>query len=136
MTYVKVQWIHDFQQEPILLQYELDNKWNEIRKFEVHKNDKLGYVCENKSVNGTFLSECELPELSMINEDAQFEGGEINEEEFESIWEKAKNNFLFILIMVILQDIQSPKSLLQKIYSLPVHECGGNARDRFFKSIT
>lgn len=54
MTYIKVQWIHDFEDEPILLYSELDSMRNEVRKVEVYKNNELGYACENKSVNGTF----------------------------------------------------------------------------------
>lgn len=59
MAYIRVQWIHDFQDEPILLYSELDCKRNEIRKVKVYKNDKLGYACE------------------------------IDREYFESIWSKA-----------------------------------------------
>ena len=89
MTYIKVQWIHDFQDEPIFLYSELDSRRNEIRKVEVYKNDKLGYACENKSVNGTFLSKTEIPLLEDINTDIQFDACEIDKEYFESIWNKA-----------------------------------------------
>ncbi|MBP3611324.1 MAG: hypothetical protein J6J42_13430 [Lachnospiraceae bacterium] len=89
MTYIKVQWIHDFQDEPILLYSELDSKRNEIRKVEVYKNGKLGYACENKSVNGTFVSKTEIPLLEDINADIQFEAWELDKEYFESIWNKA-----------------------------------------------
>lgn len=51
----------------------------------------MGYAEGKISKNGTFLSECELPELSMINADSQFEGFEISKDEFESIWAKAIN---------------------------------------------
>lgn len=89
MTYIKVQWIHDFQYEPIFLYSELDSKRNEIRKVEVYKNDKLGYACKNKSVNRTFLSKTEIPLLEDINADIQFDACEIDKEYFESIWNKA-----------------------------------------------
>lgn len=88
MTYIKVQWIHDFQDEPIFLYSELDSKRKEIRKVEVYKNGKLGYACENKSVNGTFLSKTEIPSLEDINADVQFAAYEIDKEYFESIWNK------------------------------------------------
>ena len=89
MTYIKVQWTHGFQDEPILLYSELDSNKNEIRKVEIYKNGKLGYACENKSVNGTFLSKTEIPLLKDINSDAQFDACEIDKEYFESIWIKA-----------------------------------------------
>ena len=94
MTYIKVQWIHDFQDEPIFLYSELDSKRNEIRKVEVYKNGKLGYACENKSVNGTFLSKTEIPSLEDINADVQFVAYEIDKSCFESIWNNTvKRNF-------------------------------------------
>ena len=89
ITYIKVQWIHDFQDEPIFLYSELDSERNEIRKVEIYKNDKLGYACENKSVNGTFLSKTEIPSLEDINADVQFDACEIDKEYFESIWSNA-----------------------------------------------
>lgn len=89
MTYMKVQWIHDFQDEPILLYSELDGKRNEIRKIEVYRNDNLGYACKDKSVNGTFLSKTEIPSLEDINADVQFKACEIDKEYFELIWSNA-----------------------------------------------
>lgn len=92
MTYIKVQWIHDFEDEPILLYSELDSMRNEVRKVEVYKNNELGYACENKSVNGTFLSKTEIPSLEDINLDVQFDACEIDKEYFELIWHKLTNN--------------------------------------------
>lgn len=92
MTYIKVYWNHDFPDEPILMLSELDDDRNEIRKVEVYRGDLLGYACEDRNKNGTLLSECELPELSVINEDIQFEGVEIEKEEFEKVWKKALSN--------------------------------------------
>lgn len=89
MTYIKVYWKHDFPDEPILMFSELDDDRNEIRKVEVYKKGLLGYACEDRNKAGTLLSECELPELSVINEDIQFEGVEIKKDEFEKIWKQA-----------------------------------------------
>ena len=80
MTYIKVQWIHDFEDEPILLYSELDSMRNEVRKVEVYKNNELGYACFSKT---------EIPSLEDINLDVQFEACEIDKEYFESIWHKA-----------------------------------------------
>lgn len=89
LTYIKVHWKHNFSDEPILLFSELDDSRNEIRKVEIYRDDLMGYACEDISRNGTFLSECELPELSVINENTQFEGIEIDKEQFEKMWKKA-----------------------------------------------
>lgn len=91
MTYIKVCWKHNFSDEPILLFSELDDNRNEIRKVEIYRDGLMGCAWGNISRNKTILSECELPELSVINEDTQFEGIEIEREEFEKIWENAVN---------------------------------------------
>lgn len=89
MKYIKVNWKHDFQNEPIILYSELDKEMNEIRKVEVYRNNVLGFAYKNISVNGTFLSKTKIIELSEINKDAQFLASEIKKEEFELIWRKA-----------------------------------------------
>ena len=89
MIYIKVFWKHDFPDEPILMFSELDNNRNEVRKVEVYRGNRLGYACEKNNKNGTLLSECQLPELSVINEDIQFEGKEIEKDEFEKVWKRA-----------------------------------------------
>ncbi|MDE7424416.1 MAG: hypothetical protein K2N51_12145 [Lachnospiraceae bacterium] len=89
MTYIKVSWKHDFPDESILIFSELDNNQNEIRKVEVYRGNWWRYACEYGNKNGTSLSECELPELSVINEDIQFEGVEIEKDEFEKVWKRA-----------------------------------------------
>lgn len=89
MTYIKVSWKRDFPDEPILMFSELDDDRNEIRKVEVYRENWFGYACEYTNKNGTLLSECELPELSVINEDIQFEGVEIEKDEFEKVWKRA-----------------------------------------------
>lgn len=91
MTYIKVFWKHTYDDEPVLLYSELDENRDEIRKVEIYRDGMMGYACEDISINGSFLSECEIPELIVINEDTQFEGIEIQKDEFEMIWEKAVN---------------------------------------------
>lgn len=91
MAYIKVYWKHTFPDEPILMFSELDEKRNEIRKVEVYRHNLIGCAWGDISRNGTFLSKYEIPEINVINEDAQFEGIEIEREEFEEVWEKAIN---------------------------------------------
>lgn len=88
MIYMKVQWKHSFSNEPIIIYSELNEDRNEIKKVEIYRDGMMGYACQDVSVNGSALSECEIPELSEINADPQFEGIEIHKEEFEAIWKK------------------------------------------------
>lgn len=48
ITYIKVHWIHNFEDDPIFLYSELDSKRNEIRKIEVYKDGKSGMLVKIK----------------------------------------------------------------------------------------
>lgn len=89
MTYIKIFWKHSFLDEPILMYSELDENRNEIRKVEIYRGGMMGYAWRDISMNGTFLSESEIPELDTINKDIQFEGVGIRKDEFDIIWKKA-----------------------------------------------
>lgn len=89
MTYIKVSWKHSFSDEPVLMYSELDENRNEIRKVEIYRDGIMGYAWKDISMNGTTLSESEIPELSVINKDIQFEGVGIIKDEFDIIWETA-----------------------------------------------
>ena len=89
MTYLKIYWKHSFPDEPVIIYSELNENREEIRKVEVYTNERMGYAWKSISMMGAYLSESEIPEISEINKDVQFQGIEIRREEFEMIWEKA-----------------------------------------------
>ena len=86
MEYIKVEWIHKFEDEPNEIYSEMDEKRNEIRKMELFKNGKIGYATESVESGGSSLSECPLPEIEEIAQDAQFKPVCISREEFEAAW--------------------------------------------------
>ncbi|MCT8978800.1 hypothetical protein N4T77_19655 [Clostridium sp. CX1] len=88
MKYLKVEWIHSLQNEPIIIYSEIDNKYNEIRKVEIYRDNKIGYADLNTEFRGTRLSEEPLPTLSEIALDNQFKPMEIDKHEFEEVWLK------------------------------------------------
>lgn len=93
MQYLKVEWIHNFEDEPIIIYSEIDDKYNEIRKVEIYRNNKVGYADLNTEFGGTRLSEEPIPTLSEIALDSQFRPIEIDKQEFEKIWlEKVQDN--------------------------------------------
>jgi len=89
MIYLKVEWLHELQAEPIILYSELSDERSELRKVEVFRNGVLGYAYDVDSKGTTQLSETTLPSESEIASDAQFKPTIITKEEFEEIWEKA-----------------------------------------------
>lgn len=46
MQYLKVQWIHEFEDEPALICPEYDDEGWETRKTEVYRDGRYGYATE------------------------------------------------------------------------------------------
>jgi len=88
MKYIKVEWLHDFVDEPSDLYYEMDENRFESRKVEIYKNGKVGYADANKEVGGARLGFLQIPDITVIGEDPEFRPKEISKEEFESIWNR------------------------------------------------
>jgi uncharacterized protein DUF6881 len=91
MEYVKVSWIHDFEDEPILLYSELDLSRHEIRKIEIYKDGSFGLASFNYEFGGTLLSSEPVPDTTEIGKDPQFIVHETSKEEFEAVWEEHVN---------------------------------------------
>lgn len=86
MTYLKVIWIHSFEDEPTELYSELDKNGWEVRKIEVYRDGSFGIATKEKSFGGTELSLEPLPNVEEIRKDPQFLPTEISKNEFEEIW--------------------------------------------------
>ena len=92
MRYLKVKWLHDFDDEPVLLYSELTDDRSELRKVDVFPNGDFGYAYDKKFKSTTQLSKTSIPSEDEIAEDPQFVPETITKGEFEEIWEKATAN--------------------------------------------
>lgn len=90
MNYVKVKWIHEEKDDPILLYSEIDAERWEKRKVEVFYDGHCGYASASESSGSTYLGEEPVPSLAEIASDPEFEPSEITKEEFEEIWMRRK----------------------------------------------
>ena len=88
MTYIRVRWIHEFPNDPVMLYSELDSERMETRKVELYDDGHCGYASTTECGGDTNLGELPIPDLSEIAEDSQFEPEEITQSEFEEIWKK------------------------------------------------
>ena len=86
--FLKVEWIHNFHDEPVLIYSEIDEQRYEIRKIEIFRDGKISYASKEKQTGNTYLSELPLPTIEEIRKDPQFIPCIITEEEFNDIWEK------------------------------------------------
>jgi hypothetical protein len=89
MTYLKIDWIHDFSDEPIALYSELDEFRNEIRKVELFRDGVMGYADRHTEIGGSVLSAEPIPETGKIAHDPQFSPTSIDSDEFEKVWRAA-----------------------------------------------
>lgn len=89
MKYIKVNWRHSFELEPIVIYSELDSASLELRKIEILKDGRMDYAGEGISRGNAKLSEEPIPTLKEIAGDPQFEPSEITKEEFDEMWVKA-----------------------------------------------
>ena len=92
MQYLKVDWLHDFLDEPICIYSEIDDERYELRKIEKFRNGHLGFASENIQTGTTFLSEAIFPENEEIALDTQFQICVIYQIEFEELWNIATLN--------------------------------------------
>lgn len=88
MEYLKVSWLHHFEDEPVYLYSEIDPQRFESRKIEIYPDGSFGIACSHFHFGGTALSNQVMPDLEDISEDRQFIPELISQAEFELIWNK------------------------------------------------
>ena len=86
MKYLRVAWIHDFDDEPSMIFSEIDNSRYEKRKIEIYSDDSFGLADQNLEFGGTRLGLEPIPEINEIKIDQQFIPEYISKEEFEDAW--------------------------------------------------
>lgn len=86
---MKVEWIHDFLEEPYLIYGELCDDLEEIRKVEIYKSGDIGYVKRNGDKYHAYTAEMNWSKKDEIEKDPQFKVEVISKTEFEKMWDKA-----------------------------------------------
>lgn len=86
MEYLKVHWRHEFQDEPTIIYFELDEQRNEVRKIEMYCDGSFGLASKDVTYNNSILSEKPIPVIEEIMSDSQFRVLEINKFDFLKLW--------------------------------------------------
>src|SRR5450432_1700012 len=89
MKYLRVKWKHLLPEEPVLLYSELDENRREVRKVEIFADEHCGFASKDGQSEDTRLGEVPMPPLEEIAADPEFEPVEIQQKEFERIWQLA-----------------------------------------------
>lgn len=88
LQYIKVEWLHDNPDEPIVLFSELDEGRWEIRKVEVYADGTMDFADEENSSGNTRLGSLPVPLLNELT--SEFRPQVITAAEFERVWAMAK----------------------------------------------
>ncbi|MFJ7272782.1 DUF6881 domain-containing protein [Streptomyces sp. NPDC099050] len=92
-TYLKLNWHHNFDDEPTWLYSELDESRYETRKVEVFRNGRRIFADSQLSTGNAMLGEIPAPSLEELNAEAEFTASEIERGEFEAEWSIAHTGF-------------------------------------------
>jgi len=90
MKYMKVKWIHDFPDDPVLIYTEIDDDLWEHRKVELFRDGRKGFADKDEEVGGSRLGLEPWPDLEQLRLDPEFEVEEITKEQFQAVWERRK----------------------------------------------
>ena len=91
-TYVRLEWMHDHEDEPRFIYSELDDERYKTRKVEVFEDGRMAKVSEDRPENGTTgLAVLPVPSIEETNaiSEEEFSAEEISSAEFEDIWKSA-----------------------------------------------
>jgi hypothetical protein len=89
MRYQRVEWRHDYADEPRVLFAEIDDQGWETRKVDEFPDGTVDRAGPDEETERTALSESPIPSMDQINEDPQFVAEAITAAAFESVWSQA-----------------------------------------------
>ena len=90
MQYVKVEWAHEFDNEPVTYLSEIGNDRYETRKVQIYRNGRMEWSDETHETATVGLSEVPFPSLEEISSQAEFTASLIDASDFEPAWNRAK----------------------------------------------
>ena len=85
VRYLRVEWHHAFNDEPVLMLSEVENG-REVRKVEKFRDGRTQFAGPRGATGDTALSEDLVPLPEEIAQDPQFSAEQASADEFESEW--------------------------------------------------
>ncbi|WP_210732806.1 hypothetical protein [Streptomyces sp. RKND-216] len=93
MRYLKVAWIHDSVDDPMVYLGELGDDGYETRKVQLYRDGRSEWADESFETATVGLSEIPFPPLEEISSQPEFTAQVITSEEFEREWNEVHMNF-------------------------------------------
>lgn len=89
MKHWKVDWLHDFQEEPTRLYSEIDDTGYEVRKIQHYRDGRQLKADAFHETGEIGLSEIPMGNIEDVAAQPEFAAHVIDEEEFELAWRDA-----------------------------------------------
>jgi hypothetical protein len=86
MEYWKVDWLHDFQSEPVRFYSEIGHDGYEIRKIQHYRDGRILKADEFHESAEIGLSEIPVGSIKDVASQPEFSAFSISREEFEQAW--------------------------------------------------
>ncbi|MGR6914329.1 DUF6881 domain-containing protein [[Actinomadura] parvosata] len=87
--YLRVEWHHDFPEEPVALYSEIDDDGYETRKVQLFRDGRLEWADATTETAMTGLSEVPVDSVEEIATQDEFSVAIITKEEYERLWRQA-----------------------------------------------
>jgi hypothetical protein len=86
-TYERLEWVHDFKDEPCVIYSEIDDQRYEMRKIVVFKDGSMVKASlDNPESGSSALADQPFPSLEEVNSYAEFHAQEISAAKFNALW--------------------------------------------------
>ncbi|MFJ7146635.1 DUF6881 domain-containing protein [Streptomyces sp. NPDC100445] len=89
MEYWKVEWLHDFQEEPTRFYNEIGHDGYEVRKIQHYRDGRRLKADASHESSEIGLSEIPVGTIEDVASQPEFAASLISREEFEQAWESA-----------------------------------------------
>lgn len=88
LRYLRVGWLHDHPNGPVLLYSEIQNGF-EVRKIAIYRSGHLDYADDRVQTGSTHLSETAMPSIEEIASNPELLPAEVDADVFEQVWRRA-----------------------------------------------
>ncbi|MFD3697921.1 DUF6881 domain-containing protein [Streptomyces sp. NPDC058646] len=89
MEHWRVEWLHDFMDEPIVIYSELGDDRYETRKIQKYRDGRTLKADESHEYREIGLSEIPLGSIDEVAQQPEFVATRITRGEFEAVWQQA-----------------------------------------------
>jgi hypothetical protein len=89
VEYWKVEWHHDFAEDPVLFVSEIAPDGYEVRKVQGYRDGRLLKADAEHETAGIALSEVPVGSIEEVTAQAEFSAWVIRREEFSGYWDRA-----------------------------------------------